>query len=74
MKTRLSRRDFLKASAHGALIAGFTGVTGHGDESFANSSEISQTKNPSQWIATLIEDFTLTSPLNTLKIKAGEKE
>ena len=73
MITRLSRREFIKLSAQGAAIAGFTGLAGHGHRSLSMTSDISQTSDPSLRITSLIEDFTLTSPLNTLNIQPAEK-
>ena len=73
MKTSLSRREFIKVSAQGAAIAGFTGLTGPEYKTLARDSDIIQDKNPSLWVTSLVEDFTLTSSLNTLNLKPEEK-
>ena len=73
MKTRISRREFLKVSAQGVAVAGFSGLAGHGCTSLAKASGFSEDKDPSLWVTSQIEHFTLTSPLNTLNIQTGEK-
>jgi ferredoxin len=73
VKTRLSRREFIKVSVQGAAIAGFTGLTGYGYRSLAMAADISQAGNPALRVTSLIENFTLTSSLNTLNMQPEEK-
>ena len=73
METKISRREFLKVSAQGTAIAGLTGLARYSHTASALASDIIKSKNPSIGVTSLIEDFTLTSPLNTLNLQTGEK-
>ena len=67
MNEEIDRRNFLKASALGAAIAGIAGTSGGFPSVFA------QTANPSEWIAEAIREYVATSPRNSLKKTDGEK-
>jgi epoxyqueuosine reductase QueG len=69
---RLNRRRFLETSARSAVAAGLAGITGFrlsrpaaADEELENS--------PATRIASWIQEYTATSPLNSLRNPANEK-
>lgn len=73
MKRKFDRRGFLKASAKGAAIASLASVAEGLILPNVLHALASPKDNPDQWIDTLVRDFIVNSPLNTLKNAANEK-
>jgi len=73
MRPDLNRRKFLAASARGAAAAGLAGVARHLNWLGIPAARAAQGENPSDWITSLVRDYTANSPLNSLKNEAAEK-
>lgn len=69
---KLNRRNFLKTSAQGAVVVGFSGIAGMGmpqNDSVGGNLKV----DPAEWIRQTIYQYTATSPGNSLKNPANEK-
>lgn len=72
LEKALNRRKFLKISAQGAAIAGISGIAGSNIPEII-AAEISRSEDPAAWITSLIQEFTLKSPLNSLRNETNER-
>jgi epoxyqueuosine reductase len=72
MKSGLNRREFLKVSAQGAAAAGLAGVAREIDPAvFAMAAQ--QQKDPAEWLTSLITEYVVKSPSNSIRIQENEK-
>lgn len=71
MKRKVNRRRFLRATAQGAAVAGLSGVVRGLPGVFAAEEAL---QNPSaESITSFIQDYTASSPENSIKNEANEK-
>jgi len=73
MEGELNRRMFLKVSAQGAAIAGLSGITGRLHMPGVYAAVTPQEYNSAASIASLIRDYTASSPANSLHLETKEK-
>lgn len=73
MKMEFTRREILKVSAQGAAAAGLARMAGGLSLPGPRSAEASSQDNPAVWIDSVVRDFVLHSPQNSLQNAAKEK-
>lgn len=73
MAKKINRRKFLKTSAQGVAVAGLSNVYSDLNSSSLLNARTLQEGDKSEWVNYLIRDFTVNSPLNTLKDADNER-
>jgi len=73
MKRTFTRREFLKVSAQGAAAAGLTTLLGDLGLSGGKAACASPQEDPAAWIHSVVREFVLQSPLNSLQNPQKEK-
>ncbi|MDH7500375.1 MAG: twin-arginine translocation signal domain-containing protein [candidate division NC10 bacterium] len=73
MKRGFTRREFLKASAQGAGVAGLTTLLGGLGLPVERRLLPPPQEDPAVWIDSVVREFTLHSPLNSLQNAQKEK-
>jgi hypothetical protein len=73
MERKLNRRRFLKVSAQGAAVASLTSVNTVLSMPGSVNAQTSPKDHKDEWINSLIRDFIVNSPLNTLQNATSER-
>jgi hypothetical protein len=67
VEKRFTRREFLKVSAQGAAAVGLTTLLGGLELPSGKTACASPQEDPAAWIDSLVKEFALHSPLNSLQ-------
>lgn len=73
MKKILNRRKFLKISAQGAAVAGLASFNTGLSVPDSVHAQTSPKGHQGEWINSIVRDFIVNSPLNTLQNAANER-
>ncbi len=73
MKRRFTRREFLKVSVQGAAAAGLTTLLGGLELPGGKTACASPQEDPAAWMDSLVKEFALHSPQNSLQNAQKEK-